>query len=239
MSEPKPHHHKDAFSSQDRTAATRTARARITALSLEQLPGFARLDPLQKDGARLALGALKAAVNQNAIGSEHLRSVADFGAANGGSTFPLITITQEAGGTVDAIEKEELWRDKSSWEDEELKATVGALSDIVPSDNIIIEDGIVYLSNPANQRKYSLITAFMLSRSQPFLPLATAASQALTQDGVLLVSSDRTTASKAKQVIEDAGQPLIFIPGEYSDTGIVVPDTFVITQETCTALSNQ
>lgn len=205
---------------------TTTIGRKTVLLTLENQPGFDRLDVFQVWGAKLAIASLQMAVSFGYLNPDGIKRIADFGAGYGGPTFALVAVARGLGATVNAVER----NDRSA---DHITET-----GILHAQDVIKADGIAYLESLSERgvEHYDLVTAYMLGPDREgvlFRKLAKACSKGLALGGNLLVTSDGRTIETAREVCQTAGVHFNRIPGISDGEKALVPTTIVIPQASC------
>ncbi len=199
----------------------------ILAIDLERVPDFKRLDKIQSFEARAAIETLKYCSGSGCINFSDVRSIADFGADEGGLTFALQALARTIKAKVTAIEKEACFA--------ELIVELGTISE----KNLKIGNGLKYLEGLRGYsgHGFDLITAFMFGpdwSGNYFRQLANASYYSLNQGGNLLLNSDRLTMTGCIDYLGFVGADFTTIKADsINDRTLLIPDTLVIPKESC------
>lgn len=203
----------------------------ISRVDVERLPGYDRLDVLQKFGARVSARAIQLAVGMGYVNPDRMGRIIDFGAGSGGPTFALVGLGNAVGSRVEAVENNQQSAQKI------------IDSAILPEDQVHITDGLAYLgSAQSKDESFDLVTAFMLGPDMEgslFRRLAKASSTTLSGDGKLLITSDFGTLSTVKAISEQSGAKYNFVHGVSQGDEIVVPNTLVLSRDSCKLISSR
>lgn len=187
------------------------------------------VNAVQKAGYDQAQAALAAANEQRYIDLGNVHRILDFGAGLGGPTFGIIDTTRQYSPHVDAVEKEKIWID--------ILNQLG----ILPPENVIHDDGILYLKQMVQRHvpPYDLITAFRLGpdgMGRIFREVAANASTALNPNGNLLITSDSVTINAAIKACEEANVPYHSIDEITEGPKLIRPYTLIVSQSSCTKI---
>lgn len=194
----------------------------ISRIIIERTPAFGSLSEFTQNAARRAQTVLSVAYTNGYLQDQHFRHIADFGAGAGGPTFALVASAKEVGGQVVAVE--------NTPSAEEIIAT-----GILPKEQVIKEDGIVHftsLRDAAPDKKYSMITAFMLGpdfSGNLFRNVMASAKDALTEDGKLLITSDIGTIQTIREICQQAHISTSTI----ESIGEELPGTIILEKKDC------
>lgn len=184
------------------------------------------LNKLPQSGFEHAHAALTAAIEQGYIDLKNVHKILDFGAGYGGSTSAIVDVTRQYAPHIDAVENGEVV----------LKNLIP--SGVLPRENIIPYDGILYLKELRQKgiAPYDLITAFRLgsdTMGRIFREIASSTTTTLNPNGNLLVTSDNLSMSVALKALDEAGVTYHFIEQITEGKRIVLPHILIVPQASC------
>lgn len=207
--------------------STPRGQHRLAVVDLKKQLGFEGLNSFQVFGAELALAALQIAEGRGFIEAHRIRRIADFGAGSGGPTFALMAVARQINAEVVALEQNE----------DLVNRIIEA--GIIQRERVIAGDGIQHLASVPDEERYDLIAAYMLGpdiEGTLFRSLAIASGRALNPGGNLVVTSDGGTFATAREICDSLGVVSNYIMGISDNGKIIVPQTLVIPQESCSGI---
>lgn len=165
-----------------------------------------------------ARGILNRALEISKLEPVDLQRIADFGAGFGDSVQAILTVAPAA--QIIALEsspqRASLLRNRS----------------ILPPEQVMQTDGIEYLLDERQKDMFTLVTAFGLGPDKSgrlFQQLANACSQALSQQGKLLVTSDSYTMGGVRDLLAKKHM-------QYSDFLMNTHQVYILSKEACQSI---
>lgn len=189
--------------------------------------GLPPLNEAQQFGYETARAFFARAFEAGYLNSTNIHRILDFGSGLGGPTLGIIDATRENSPHIDAVEKEEIW------------VNILRRLNILPPENIIHGDGLLYLENLTQNgiAPYDLITAFNIGQDgagRIFRRIAVSANTSLTPNGNLLITSNDQSLVAAINACREADVPYYLMEGEKAGRRILVPPhALIVPRSSC------